>query len=89
MDPRNGDGLGGTGISAKTLASNPRGDGLGGTGIVGTISGFGSIIVNGLELQFDRNTAVGSDGRPAALDELRVGQVIEGVAHRKDGRIVA
>ncbi|TAK98407.1 MAG: hypothetical protein EPO08_19075 [Rhodospirillaceae bacterium] len=86
MDPRNGDGLGGTGISSK-LASNPNGDGLGGTGIVGTISGFGSIIVNGLELEFDRSTAVGTDGRPAALDELRIGQVIQGVAHRKDGRI--
>jgi hypothetical protein len=84
-DPRNGDGLGGTGI--KT-AANPNGDGIGGTGIVGTISGFGSIIVNGLELEFNRGTAVGNDGRPAALDELRVGQVIQGVAVRKDGQLV-
>jgi len=82
-DPRNGDGLGGTGI--KTAQVNPAGDGLGGTGIVGTISGFGSIIVNGLKLEFDRNTAVGTDGRPAALEELKVGQVIQGVATRKDG----
>src|SRR4051812_13043523 len=55
LDPKNGDGLGGTGI--KT-ANNNRGDGLGGTGIVGTITGFGSIIVNGLELEFDRQTNV-------------------------------
>ena len=83
MDPRNGDGLGGTGITETAAADNPYGDGLGGTGIVGTISGFGSIIVNGLKLEFDRGTVVGNDGRPAGLDELRVGQVIQGVA-RKD-----
>jgi hypothetical protein len=85
FDPKNGDGLGGTGI--KTAANNPNGDGLGGTGIVGTISGFGSIIVNGMELEFDHTTAVGNDGRPAALEELRVGQVIQGVARRKDGHL--
>jgi hypothetical protein len=85
MDPRNGDGLGGTGIS---VADNRNGDGLGGTGIIGTISGFGSILVNGLKLEFDRATAVVNDGRPAALDELRVGQVIQGVARRRaDGRL--
>ena len=64
-DPRNGDGIGGTGIK---LADN--GDGLGGTGIIGTISGFGSIIVNSKKLDFDRSTAVESDGRPANLEDL-------------------
>src|SRR5262249_31651817 len=52
-----------------------------------TISGFGSIIVNGMELQFDHTTSVGTDGQPAALEELRVGQVVQGVAKRKDGRL--
>jgi hypothetical protein len=85
MDPRNGDGLGGTGIS---VADNRNGDGIGGTGIIGTISGFGSILVNGLKLEFDRATAVVNDGRPAALDELRIGQVIQGVARkREDGHL--
>ena len=44
LDPRNGDGLGGTGMKqgVQTAAVNRRGDGLGGTGIIGTISGFGS-----------------------------------------------
>ena len=87
-DPRNGDGLGGTGINAQSkTASKAPGDGLGGTGIIGTISGFGSIIVNGKELEFDHTTAVGNDGRPAALDALRIGQVIQGVARRRDGRL--
>ena len=69
------------------MAENRHGDGLGGTGIVGTITGFGSIIVNGLELEFDRSTNVASDGRPASLEELRVGQVVQGVARKKDGRL--
>src|ERR1700744_2787708 len=57
LDPRDGDGLGGTGVtSASRVAAT--GDGIGGTGIIGTISGFGSIIVNGLELQFDHTTSV-------------------------------
>ncbi len=72
-----GDGIGGTGVVAEM-----GGDGIGGTGIVGTISGFGSIIVNGLKLEYNTNTAVESDGRPAALTDLKVGQVIEGVARR-------
>jgi hypothetical protein len=72
-----GDGIGGTGVVAHL-----GGDGIGGTGIVGTISGFGSIIVNGLKLDYDTDTIVESDGRPAALTDLKIGQVIEGVAFR-------
>jgi hypothetical protein len=83
-DPKNGDGLGGTGIRT---ADNRHGDGLGGTGVVGTISGFGSIIVNGLELEFDHTTNVAADGRPASLEALRIGQVIQGVARNKDGKL--
>lgn len=72
-----GDGIGGTGVVAHV-----GGDGIGGTGIVGTISGFGSIIVNGLKLEYNNKTTVESDGRPAALGDLKIGQVIEGVAWR-------
>lgn len=75
-----GDGIGGTG--AVAYGGHVGGDGIGGTGIVGTISGFGSIIVNGLKLEYDAKTTVESDGRPAALTDLKVGQVIEGVAWR-------
>ena len=72
-----GDGIGGTGVVAHM-----GGDGIGGTGIIGTISGFGSIIVNGLKLEYNNKTAVESDGRPATLSDLKIGQVIEGVAWR-------
>ncbi|MBM3512093.1 MAG: hypothetical protein FJX59_00080 [Alphaproteobacteria bacterium] len=83
-DPKNGDGIGGTGIK---MADNRNGDGLGGTGILGTISGFGSIIVNGMELEYDRGTKVEIDGRPASLEDLKVGQVILGTARTKNGEL--
>ena len=88
IDPKNGDGVGGTGIKSDIkTAEIRRGDGIGGTGIRGTISGFGSIIVNGLELQFSSATSVADDGRPAALQDLHVGQVIEGVAREHNGKL--
>lgn len=93
-DRRNGDGLGGTGAPSRapqdTLTTDGRknGDGLGGTGILGTISGFGSIIVNGAAWDFDRRTAVASDGKPSSLAALKVGQVVAGVARPQGGRYV-
>ncbi len=84
--PGNGDGIGGTGIQhAQNGETN--GDGVGGTGIVGTISGFGSIIVNGMTLEFDPKTAVETNGKPTTLEALKVGQVIRAVAGRKDGEL--
>jgi hypothetical protein len=84
LDPKNGDGIGGTGIST---AANTRGDGIGGTGIRGTITGFGSILVNGLKLDFDHKTTVVADGKPVSLEALRVGQIVQGVARAKDGKL--
>ena len=83
LDPKNGDGIGGTGM----MASNPRDDGIGGTGIRGTITGFGSILVNGLKLDFDHKTTVVIDGKPVSLEALRVGQIVQGVARSTDGRL--
>ncbi|HCX13932.1 MAG TPA: hypothetical protein DGZ24_01290 [Rhodospirillaceae bacterium] len=85
-DPRNGDGLGGTGIT-HAQNSSENGDGIGGTGVVGTISGFGSIIVNGLQLEFDPKTIVETDGKPTSLEALKIGQVIRAVADHKDGEL--
>jgi hypothetical protein len=77
------DGIGGTGAS-------PGGDdsGIGGTGVsaqstigvVGTITGFASICVDGLEIHYDADTPVRIDGRPASVGDLAVGQVVEVVA---------
>jgi hypothetical protein len=89
-DPKPGDGLGGTGITSQQQldrGGGTPGDGVGGTGILGTISGFGSIIVNGLELEYDRGTAVETDGAPGVLEDLKVGQVVQGVARMKGDKL--
>jgi Domain of unknown function (DUF5666) len=50
--------------------------GIGGTGIVGVITGFASICVNGLEVQYDANTPVWDNGQPSSTRQLVVGQVV-------------
>ena len=66
-------GLGGTGVSIADR-------GIGGTGIVGTITGFGSIWVNGLEVEVEDGLAIaGLDGE-VSEDRLRVGHVVEVLA---------
>jgi hypothetical protein len=61
-------GIGGTG--------HPYADrGIGGTGIVGTITGFGSLCVNGIEVALDASAAVTLDGVAATPAALAVGQV--------------
>ena len=65
-------GLGGTGMLANT-----GGGGLGGTGIIGEITGFGSIFVNGIEVEYDNDTAFTIDGKTAASQQLEIGDVVE------------
>ena len=60
-------GIGGTGRVADK--------GLGGTGVVGVITGFGSICVNGVEIFYDENTPVMMDGRSVEPGALKLGQV--------------
>lgn len=62
-------GVGGTGIS------NDNG-GIGGTGIVGTITGFASICVNGVEVHFNKNVPVSENGIASSSARLAVGQVV-------------
>ncbi|MBY0508797.1 MAG: hypothetical protein K2P94_01470 [Rhodospirillaceae bacterium] len=83
---KNGDGIGGTGIQTATIKTRG-GDGIGGTGVRGTITGFGSILVNGLKLDFDHTTTVEIDGKPASLEALKIGQIVQGVARTKDGKL--
>ena len=68
-------GIGGTGVD---------GGGIGGTGlradaelgVYGTITGFGSVCVNGLEVQYDAATPVSRGGEPVDAAALAVGQVV-------------
>jgi hypothetical protein len=64
-------GLGGTGMFADS------GNGLGGTGIVGEITGFGSIFVNGIEIEYHSATPFTVDGKTANLKQLEIGDVVE------------
>ena len=68
-------GLGGTGMLAST--DSGAGSGLGGTGIVGKITGFGSIFVNGIEIEYDNETAFTIDGKTAAPQQLEIGDIVE------------
>jgi hypothetical protein len=68
-------GIGGTGIDPG---------GIGGTGqraeaelgVLGVITGFASICVNGIEVHYDAATPVSMNGQPASAGALGVGQVV-------------
>lgn len=66
-----GSGTGGTG-----LQGGDEGSGTGGTGILGTVTGFGSVCVNGLRVAYDESTPVVRNGRKISSGELAVGQVV-------------
>jgi hypothetical protein len=66
-NPAQESGIGGTGIQAQ---------GIGGTGIVGIVTGFGSVCVNGLQVHYDEATPVTVNGQPAPAGHLSVGQVV-------------
>src|SRR6266446_3575608 len=67
-------GMGGTGISTGNTLTTERG--VGGTGILGVITGFSSICVDGLEVAYDAATPVFIEGNPADANALRAGQVV-------------
>lgn len=75
-------GIGGTGNTADD-------GGIGGTGIIGTITGFASICVNGIEIHYNKHTAISVDGRIATPGELAVGQVIAARATGTDQELAA
>ncbi len=73
------DGIGGTGITANQAGIGGTGhapEGIGGTGIVGIITGFGSVWVNGLEVQFDAKTAIESNNGVSGANDLAIGQLV-------------
>lgn len=65
-------GIGGTGIR---MATGPADRGIGGTGIVGSITGFASVCINGREVDYPDDVPVAIDGRPATTGDLRSGQI--------------
>ena len=87
-------GIGGTGIEIsdysdngeKTIIDNNE---LNGTGIIGLITGFASICVNGIEIHYNKNTLVIMDGLPASISNLKIGQMVVVRAESSDGKAIA
>ena len=80
IDPDSG--IGGTGHADPD-------SGVGGTGIFGTITGFASVCVNGLEIHYDPDVSVTSNGEPASTADLAVGRVVWILAAKRGERLVA
>lgn len=66
-------GIGGTGAPTKRQVADR---GIGGTGIVGVVTGFASICVDGLEVRFDKSTPIEINGTGGTMSQLRVGQLV-------------
>ncbi|MBB2807530.1 UNVERIFIED_ORG: hypothetical protein GGD44_000627 [Rhizobium esperanzae] len=66
-------GIGGSGLSIGGGENEDHG--IGGTGIVGTIQGFGSIIVNNVHIPFSPTTPIEIDGRRVRASAMKVGHV--------------
>jgi len=69
-------GLGGTGLQA-TANSEDNDSGMGGTGILGEITGFGSVFVNGIEIEYGSETAFTVNGKTTTPLQLEIGDVVE------------
>lgn len=79
-------GLGGSGIS-------PEDRGLGGSGIragiIGVVTGFGSLCVNGYEVELDERSVVTLEGRPATEADIHLGQLVVIEADQTEGKLRA
>lgn len=83
-------GIGGTGTPSTALAAREGGDrGIGGTGIVGVVTGFASVCVDGAEVAYDTSTPVTVDDATADPAILRAGQVVVVQARGTDDQLVA
>jgi len=87
-------GIGGTGIIANKTGIGGTGHtqgegGIGGTGIVGIVTAFGSIWVNGVEVQYDDKTQVANNNAAAKAGELAIGQVVVVEAQGNDSQLQA
>jgi hypothetical protein len=70
-----GGGIGGTGDSVVEYALLPQ-DAEGDVGIMGVVTGFASICVNGEEVQYDSSTPIYDNGKSAKLADLAVGKTV-------------
>ena len=75
-------GIGGSGISTGDR-------GLGGSGmragIIGVVTGFASLCVNGYEVELDEASVVTIEGHPATAADIHLGQLVVIEAEEDDG----
>ncbi len=88
-----GSGIGGTGnVAGSGMGGTGEVASIGSTGIVGTITGFGSICVNGVEVHYGANTPTWMGGQPGNARGLAIGQVVsvdaQGVGHEVHARAI-
>jgi len=69
--------------------NDPFEGGIGGTGIVGVLTDFGSLIVNGVRVEMTGATRVQTAFGAASTQALRPGQALTILAHRGRDRMVA
>ena len=70
-------GIGGTGAPVSMAPAIQSADrGIGGTGIVGVVTGFGSVFVDGFEVEYDESSSVDIDGAASSVTALRAGQLV-------------
>ncbi len=79
-------GIGGTGI-VTDIDIDERG--IGGTGIIGTITAFGSIVVNGLHIEYREDQVVDSLFEQKLGRNLKIGQVVEVFAKNEGNNLIA
>lgn len=72
-------GIGGTGIGDDDGNGGIGGTGIG-TGFIGSIEGFGSIIVNGQHIDYEDDMAVTFNTRIGTATELKIGQIVQVLA---------
>ena len=91
-DPDSGVGGTGAGDPDSGIGGTGAGDpdsGIGGTGVFGTITGFASICVNGLEVHYSDDVPVTWNGERASANDLRIGHVVWIVAEGHGGKLLA
>ena len=68
-------GMGGTGMLASK--HSPIDNGSAGIGIVGMVTGFGSIFVNGIEIEYDKDTPFTVNGKITDDQTIAIGDIVE------------
>lgn len=77
-------GMGGTGVLAQD-----RGMGGTGIGVIGTVTGFGSICVNGVRIAYDADTPVSENGVAVGASMLAQGHTVAVSALESNGQLAA